>query len=171
MFRQDCPRSQLYRYAVQLYFSHAVRISPEVPEDNMPCLFYSWQTVLFQHVVWARRPAIIIPCHVLGVSLPLLSLLLFLHIKSLEPSNSYFDFVFCWNSFAQDDLKGVAQRLEAMVKSMDVLKDMPEAEDRAATLRELQERLETLLKPKLLEVSGLFPSLFLSRYVARALRC
>eukprot|EP00903_Cladosiphon_okamuranus_P014110 g13116.t1 len=55
-------------------------------------------------------------------------------------------------SFAKDDLKGVAQRLEAMVKSMDVLKDMPEAEDRAATLRELQERLETLLKPKLLEV-------------------
>eukprot|EP00752_Nemacystus_decipiens_P003518 g3245.t2 len=55
-------------------------------------------------------------------------------------------------SFAQDDLKGVAQRLEAMVKSMDVLKDMPEAEDRATTLRELQKRLETLLKPKLLEV-------------------
>lgn len=36
---------------------------------------------------------------------------------------------------------------------MDVLKDMPEAEDRAATLRDLQERLETLLKPKLLEVT------------------
>ncbi|CAN0506253.1 unnamed protein product, partial [Ectocarpus sp. 12 AP-2014] len=29
---------------------------------------------------------------------------------------------------------------------------MPEAEDRAATLRDLQERLETLLKPKLLEI-------------------
>lgn len=80
------------------------------------------------------------------------------------------------DSFAQDDLKGVAQRLEAMVKSMDVLKDMPEAEDRAATLSELQERLETLLKPKLLEVRGLFRCLSfeLSRYVvccARALRC
>ncbi len=36
--------------------------------------------------------------------------------------------------------------------SMDVLKDMPEAEDRAATLRELQARLEALLKPKLQEV-------------------
>ncbi|CAN0450834.1 unnamed protein product, partial [Scytosiphon promiscuus] len=55
--------------------------------------------------------------------------------------------------FAQDDLKGVAQRLEAMVGSMDVLKDMPEAVDRAATLRDLQERLEALLKPKLQEVS------------------
>ncbi|CAM9472002.1 unnamed protein product [Ectocarpus sp. 4 AP-2014] len=55
-------------------------------------------------------------------------------------------------SFGQDDLKGVAQRLEAMAGSMDVLKDMPEAEDRAATLRDLQERLETLLKPKLLEI-------------------
>lgn len=43
------------------------------------------------------------------------------------------------------------------MKSMDVLKDMPEAEDRAATLRELQERLETLLKPKLLEVRELLP--------------
>lgn len=71
----------------------------------------------------------------------------------------FFDFAAATaNSFAQDDLKGVAQRLEAMVKSMDVLKDMPEAEDRAATLRELQERLEALLKPKLLEVSDLFPS-------------
>ena len=47
------------------------------------------------------------------------------------------------------------------MKSMDVLKDMPEAEDRAATLRELQERLETLLKPKLLEVREFcLPSLF-----------
>ncbi|CAM9293267.1 unnamed protein product [Scytosiphon promiscuus] len=55
-------------------------------------------------------------------------------------------------SFAQDDLKGVAQRLEAMVGSMDVLKDMPEAVDRAATLRDLQERLEALLKPKLQEI-------------------
>lgn len=58
-----------------------------------------------------------------------------------------------FDSFAQEDLKGVAKRLEAMVGSMDVLKDMPEAEDRAATLRELQERLKALLKPKLLEVS------------------
>lgn len=55
--------------------------------------------------------------------------------------------------FGQDDLKGVAERLETMVGSMDVLKDMPEAEDRAATLKELQEKLEALLKPKLLEVS------------------
>lgn len=39
-----------------------------------------------------------------------------------------------------------------MVGSMDVLKDMPEAEDRAATLRELQERLQALLQPKLLQV-------------------
>lgn len=54
--------------------------------------------------------------------------------------------------FGQDDLLGVAERLEAMVGSMEVLKDMPEAEDRAATLRELQERLEALLQPKLLEV-------------------
>lgn len=48
----------------------------------------------------------------------------------------------------------MAQRLEAMVGSMDVLKDMPEADDRAATLRELQERLEALLKPKLQEVNA-----------------
>lgn len=41
-----------------------------------------------------------------------------------------------------------------MVGSMDVLKDMPEAEDRAGTLKELQEKLEALLKPKLLEVVG-----------------
>lgn len=54
--------------------------------------------------------------------------------------------------FGQDDLKGVAERLETMVGSMDVLKDMPEADDRAATLRELQERLKSLLQPKLLEV-------------------
>lgn len=54
--------------------------------------------------------------------------------------------------FGQDDLTGVAERLEAMVGSMEVLKDMPEAEDRAATLRELQERLEALLQPKLLQV-------------------
>lgn len=54
--------------------------------------------------------------------------------------------------FGQDDLKGVAERLETMVGSMDVLKDMPEAEDRAGTLKELQEKLEALLKPKLLEV-------------------
>ncbi|CAN0414234.1 unnamed protein product, partial [Laminaria digitata] len=52
--------------------------------------------------------------------------------------------------FGQDDLKGVAERLEAMVGSMAVLKDMPEAEDRAATLMGLQERLEDLLQPKLL---------------------
>lgn len=64
-----------------------------------------------------------------------------------------------------------------MVKSMDVLKDMPEAEDRAATLRELQERLETLLKPKLLEVSDAFLCAYMccvcvfSRAVAWALRC
>lgn len=57
--------------------------------------------------------------------------------------------------FGQDDLKGVAARLEAMVGSMTVLKDMPEAEDRAATLTGLQERLEDLLQPKLLEVGGL----------------
>lgn len=57
-----------------------------------------------------------------------------------------------FESFGQDDLTGVAGRLEAMVGTMEVLKDMPEAEDRAATLRELQERLEALLKPKLLEV-------------------
>eukprot|EP00904_Undaria_pinnatifida_P008473 jgi/Undpi1/4756/HiC_scaffold_18.g08109.m1 len=54
--------------------------------------------------------------------------------------------------FGQEDLKGVAERLEAMVRSMAVLKDMPEAEDRAATLTGLQERLEDLLQPKLLEV-------------------
>ena len=59
-----------------------------------------------------------------------------------------------WERFGQDDLKGVAERLEAMVRSMDVLKDMPEAEDRAATLKELQEKLEALLKPKLLQVNG-----------------
>lgn len=41
-----------------------------------------------------------------------------------------------------------------MVRSMAVLKDMPEAEDRAATLTGLQERLEDLLQPKLLEVGG-----------------
>lgn len=51
-------------------------------------------------------------------------------------------------------MKGVAERLEAMVGSMAVLKDMPEAEDRAATLMGLQERLEDLLQPKLLEVGG-----------------
>lgn len=54
--------------------------------------------------------------------------------------------------FGQDDLKGVAERLEAMVSSMGVLIHMPEAEDRAATLAELQEKLETLLQPKLREV-------------------
>lgn len=64
----------------------------------------------------------------------------------------------CWKRFGQDDLKGVAERLEAMVGSMGVLKDMPEAEDRAATLRELQQRLEALLKPKLLEVRYTVPS-------------
>lgn len=59
--------------------------------------------------------------------------------------------VTCRGRFGQDDLGGVAERLEAMVGSMEVLKDMPEAEDRAATLKELQERLEALLQPKLLQ--------------------
>lgn len=86
----------------------------------------------------------------------------------LETCGFFLLFPFC-NSFAQDDLKGVAQRLEAMVKSMDVLKDMPEAEDRAATLRELQERLETLLKPKLLEVSGFIPFLLVLVFFSRML--
>ena len=59
-----------------------------------------------------------------------------------------------WERFGQDDLKGVAKRLEAMLRSIDVLKDMPEADDRAATLKELQEKLEALLKPNLLQVRG-----------------
>lgn len=62
--------------------------------------------------------------------------------------------MFVGDRFGQDDLKGVAERLEVMVGSMDVLKDMPEAEDRAATLRDLQQKLQGLLHPKLLEARG-----------------
>ncbi|CAM9820584.1 unnamed protein product, partial [Discosporangium mesarthrocarpum] len=51
--------------------------------------------------------------------------------------------------FSQGDLSGVAGQLESMRRSLEVLKLMPEADDRARTLRGFQERLEALLKPKL----------------------
>ncbi|CAM9229625.1 unnamed protein product, partial [Phaeothamnion confervicola] len=62
-----------------------------------------------------------------------------------------------WNQLVRDahgrlaagDLSGVAERLEALRRSMAVLQNMPEAAGRSATLAQLQDQLEELIKPRL----------------------
>lgn len=54
-------------------------------------------------------------------------------------------------SFASNALQQVADRLEAMHRSEDVLRSMPGALERRRTLTELAEQLETVLQPQLQE--------------------
>mmetsp|Transcript_13548 Transcript_13548/g.17841 ORF Transcript_13548/g.17841 Transcript_13548/m.17841 type:complete len:871 (+) Transcript_13548:77-2689(+) len=53
--------------------------------------------------------------------------------------------------FASGDLVSMADELEGLQRSMVVLQHLPEAEERANTLVQLQEQLEVLLKPQLLQ--------------------
>jgi hypothetical protein len=53
--------------------------------------------------------------------------------------------------FAAGELTAVAEQLDTMKNSLEVLQNIPEAEERQNTFMSLKKRLEVLVKPKLLE--------------------
>ena len=51
--------------------------------------------------------------------------------------------------FADSDLMGVTEGWEGLIRSLSVLKHMPEADERAETIASVRSRLETALRPQL----------------------